>query len=212
MQNLVVGGVDATFVTLTWALSPLVNHSEVLKRAQEELDLHIGRENWVEESDTKKLVYLQAIIMETMRLYPAGPLIPREAIEDCRLAGYNLPKGTMLFLNFWRLHRDSRIWQEPDEFKPERFLTAHVDVDVRGQQFEYLPFSSGRRACPGISLAMRMLFLTLAHVLQGFNITTPTNEPVDMREGLSMTLPKLTPLEVILSPRLSDQLYGNNIS
>lgn len=210
--NLVVGSVDTTSVTLTWALSLLVNHSQVLRRAQEELDLQIGRESWVQESDTKKLVYLQAIIMETMRLYPAGPLIAREAIEDCRLAGYNLPKGTMLFLNFWRLHRDSRIWQEPDEFKPERFLSAHVDVDVRGKQFEYLPFSSGRRACPGNSLAMRMLFLTLARVLQGFNITTPTNEPVDMREGLSLTLPKVTPLEVILSPRLSDELYRNNIS
>ena len=209
MQNLILGGVDSTPVTITWALSLLLNHLESLKLAQEELDLHVGREKWVEESDIKNLVYLQAIIKETLRLYPPGPLsVPRQAIEDCTLAGYYVRKGTILFVNIWKLHRDPRIWVEPNEFKPDRFLNAHAEVDVRGKHFEYIPFSSGRRSCPGTSAAMRTISLTLARVLQGFNLSTHRNEPVDMSEGLGgLILAKATPLKVILSPRLSDRLY-----
>lgn len=210
--NLIVAGVDTSFVSLNWALSLLLNHNQVLKKAQEELDHFVGRERWVEESDTKNLVYLQAIIKETLRLYPPGPLsTPREAMEDCCLAGYHVPKGTILLVNLWKLHRDPRIWQEPKEFKPERFLTTHADVDVRGHQFEYIPFSSGRRVCPGIALAMRVMSLTLARVLQGFNLinNAPRNESIDMGEGLGLTMSKITPVEVLLSPRLPDELYKN---
>ncbi|PON59360.1 Cytochrome P450, E-class, group I, partial [Trema orientale] len=201
--NLITASVDTTSVTMTWALSLLVNHLESLELAQEELDLHVGRDRWVEESDIKRLVYLQAIIKETLRLYPPGPLsVPRQCIEDCTLAGYYVPKGTILLVNMWKLHRDPRIWAEPNEFKPDRFLTAHAEVDVRGHQFEYIPFSSGRRSCPGTSSAMQTMSLTLARLLQGFNMTSSRNEPVDMTEGLGLTMPKAIALEVMLTPRL----------
>ncbi|KAK1356015.1 hypothetical protein POM88_049271 [Heracleum sosnowskyi] len=102
---------------------------------------------WVEESDIKDLIYLQAIVKETLRLYPGGPLsVPHEALEDCTVAGHYVPKGTQLWVNIWKLHRDSGSWTDPYEFQPERFLTSHVGTDVRGQQFEYIPFSSGRRS------------------------------------------------------------------
>ncbi|KAH7537073.1 hypothetical protein FEM48_Zijuj03G0053400 [Ziziphus jujuba var. spinosa] len=206
--NLIIGGTDTTSLTLIWALSLLLNHHEVLKRAQEELDIHVGKERWVEEADIKNLVYFQAIVKEVLRLYPAGPLgVPREAMEDCNVSGYHIPKGTRLLLNIWKLHRDSRIWTDPDEFKPERFLTGHAHLDVRGQNFEYIPFGSGRRACPGISSGLQMVNLVLARLLQGFTMTTPRNEPVDMEEGLGITIAKAKPLNVMLSPRLSHALY-----
>ncbi|XP_015892336.3 xanthotoxin 5-hydroxylase CYP82C4 [Ziziphus jujuba] len=207
--NLVIGGADTTYLTLTWALSLLLNHVEALKAAQEELDIQVGKGRWVEESDIKNLVYLRAIVKETLRLYPSGPLVaPREAMEDCYVAGYQIPRGTRLLVNIWKLHRDPRVWIDPLEFKPERFISGdNARLDVRGHNFEYIPFSSGRRSCPGISSAMQIICLTLARVLQGFNLATPTNEPVDMSEGLGLTMPKATPLQVCLSLRLPNVLY-----
>ncbi|KAA8550579.1 hypothetical protein F0562_002263 [Nyssa sinensis] len=206
--NLILAGSDTSSITLTWALSLLLNHNKVLKCVQEELDIHVGRERWVEDLDIKNLAYLQAIVKETLRLYPPGPLsAPREAMKDCYVSGYYVPKGTRLLVNMWKLHRDPSIWTDAFEFQPERFLTSNVGVDVRGQQFEYIPFSSGRRLCPGITSSLQMICLTLARLLQGFNLITPMNTQVDMSEGLGLSLPKATPLEVILTPRLPCKLY-----
>uniref|UniRef100_A0A2N9I0Z8 Cytochrome P450 n=1 Tax=Fagus sylvatica TaxID=28930 RepID=A0A2N9I0Z8_FAGSY len=206
---LILGGSDTTTVTLTWALSLLLNNHEVLRKAQQELDLQVGRERQVKESDMKNLVYLQAILKETMRLYPAAPLsVPHESIEDCTLASYHVPVGTRLVVNLPKLHRDPHVWSNPSEFKPERFLTSHKDVDVRGQQFEFIPFGSGRRVCPGISFAVQVMQLTLATLLHAFEISTPSDEPVDMTEKGGQTNLKATPLEVHLTPRLPVQLYA----
>ncbi|KAJ7958090.1 Cytochrome P450 [Quillaja saponaria] len=205
---LILGGSDTTAGTLTWAISLLLNNRHMLKKAQEELNLHVGRDRQVEESDIKKLVYLQAIIKETLRLYPAGPLLgPREALEDCIVAGYDVPAGTRLVVNIWKIHRDPRIWTDPSSFRPERFLTSHAHVDVRGQDFELIPFGSGRRSCPGVSFALQVLHLTLARLLQSFEFATPSDQPVDMTESSGLTIPKAIPLEVLLTPRLSAYLY-----
>ncbi|KAK2996327.1 hypothetical protein RJ639_024942 [Escallonia herrerae] len=207
---IILGGSDTTAGTLTWAISLLLNNPDVLKRAQDELDLHVGVDRQVEESDMKNLVYLQAIIKETLRLYPAGPLLgPREAMDDCNVAGYNVKAGTRLIVNIWKLQRDPKVWENPSAFKPERFLTSHSHVDVRGQQFELMPFGSGRRSCPGVSFALQVLHLTFARLLHAFNLATPSDQPVDMTESPGLTIPKATPLEVLLTPRLSANLYGS---
>ena len=119
-----------------------------LKKAQGELEHHVGMHRQVEESDMNDLVYLQAIIKETLRLYPAGPLLgPREVLEDCNVARYNVKAGTRLIVNVWMIQKDARVWPNPSSFQPERFLTTHVNVDFRGQNFELIPFGSGRRSC-----------------------------------------------------------------
>ncbi|OVA10800.1 Cytochrome P450 [Macleaya cordata] len=209
--SLILGGNETTSVTLTWALSLLLNNRQVLQKAQDELDIHVGRERQVDESDIKNLTYLQAIVKETLRLYPVLSLsAPRLAMEDCTIAGFYVPKGTELMVNLWKLHRDPSIWSEPLEFKPERFLTSsstHGDVDVRGQHFELLPFGSGRRICPGISFALQVLHLTLAQLLHGFHLSTPSDLPVDMTETSGLTCSKATPLDVLLTPRLPSKLY-----
>ena len=138
-----------------------------MKHAQEELDLKVGRDRWVEQSDIQNLVYLKAIVKETLRLYTTAPLsVPHEAMEDCHVGGYHIPKGTRLLVNAWKLHRDPAVWSNPEEFQPERFLTSHATIDVVGQHFELIPFGSGRRSCPGINLALQMLHLTIARLLQ----------------------------------------------
>ncbi|KAK3039368.1 hypothetical protein RJ639_027617, partial [Escallonia herrerae] len=202
------GATDTSTVTLTWALALLLNHNHVLKKAQAELDIHVGRKRQVQESDLKNLVYLQAIIKETLRLYPASGLLPaRESMEDCMVGGYNIPKGTRLVVNLWKIHRDPSVWSDPCEFQPERFLTSHKDVDVRGQHFELIPFGSGRRICPGITLGLHVVHFILASLIHGFEIQKPSDEPVDMTESFGLSNMKATPLHVLLAPRLSSYLY-----
>ncbi|OAY34798.1 cytochrome P450 CYP82D47 [Manihot esculenta] len=208
IQTLIFAGFDTTALTMTWMLANLLNNRRELELAQEEIDQKIGRERPVEESDIENLVYLKAITKETLRLYPTVPMgVPRESMEDCTLFGYHIPKGTRLLTNLWKLHRDPSIWTNPEEFKPDRFLTTHAGVDILGQNFELIPFGSGRRSCPGLNFAMQVILLGMAKLLQGFNFTTPNNEPVDMTESLNLTLSNVTPLEVMVSPRLAPEFY-----
>lgn len=206
---MISGGSDTISVMLIWALSLLLNNRHVLKRAQEELDTHVGKERRVDESDIKNLIYLQAIVKETFRLYPAGPLGgTREFTEDCHVAGYHIPKGTWLIVNIWKLHRDPRAWpDDPSEFKPERFLERHKNVDVRGQDFELIPFGAGRRICPGANFGLHMLHLVLASFLHAFEVWTVGDEGVDMSESAGLTNLKATPLDVLVAPRLSPSVY-----
>ncbi|XP_027353750.1 cytochrome P450 CYP82D47-like [Abrus precatorius] len=206
-STLIAGATDTTTVTLTWGLSLLLNNRHALIKIQEELDEHVGKERLVNESDIKKLVYLQAVVKETMRLYPAGPLSgPREFTQDCSLGGYHIKAGTRFILNIWKLHRDPRVWLDALEFQPERFLDTHKGVDVKGQHFELLPFGGGRRACPGISFGLQMTHLALASFLQAFEVMTPSNAQVDMSATFGLTNIKTTPLDVLVKPRLSHQL------
>ncbi|KAJ0764942.1 putative cytochrome P450 [Helianthus annuus] len=102
----------------------------------------------------------------------------------------------------WKLHRDPNILSDPCEFRPERFLTPnHKDVDVKGADYKLIPFCTGRRSCPGIRLALQMLPLVLATLLQNFEMTTPDGAPVDMTVMVGMTNMKASQLEVLVSPR-----------
>lgn len=203
-----MGGTDTTAVTLTWAMSLLLRNPLVLEKAKEEIDMKFDKDGYISESDATKLVYLQAIVKETLRLYPPATLSsPREFIEDCTLSGYHVKKGTRLIPNLWKIHRDPGVWPDPLEFKPERFLTTHKDVDLKGQNFEFLPFGSGRRICAGMSLGLNMIHFTLANLLHSFDILNPLAEPIDMTEVFGFTNTKGTPLEILVKPRLSTNYY-----
>lgn len=202
---------DTTTVTLTWGLSLLLNNRDVLQKAQQELDTHIGRERLPNESDMKNLVYLQAIIKETLRLSPAAAMtVTHESLAECTVGGYHIPAGTRLFVNLWKVHHDPRIWPDPDKFKPERFLTTHKDFDIKGGNFEYIPFSSGRRMCPGFLFASQNMQLTMATLLHGFEISTTSDEMVDLGENFGTTNLRFSKLQVHLTPRLPLHLYQQN--
>jgi len=203
-----LGGSDTTAIALIWTLALLLNNRNMLKKAQDELDTHVGKHRQVAETDIKNLVYLQAIVKETFRLHQPAPLSgPREAMEDCTVAGFHFPAGTRLLVNLWKLHRDPNIWANPLEFQPERFLKEHANLDVRGQDFEFTPFGSGRRMCPAVSFAVQVVHLTLARLLHGFELRTVSDTPVDMTESPGLAVPKATPLEVVLRPRLPSIAY-----
>ncbi|GAV72512.1 p450 domain-containing protein [Cephalotus follicularis] len=207
-MTIIAGGTDTTTVSITWALALLLNNPHTLIKVQEELEIHIGKERLVNESDIDKLVYLQAVVKEALRLCPAGPLSgAREFTEDCTIGGYHVSAGTRLILNIWKIQTDPRIWSDPLKFNPERFFTTHKDVHAMGQHFELIPFGGGRRSCPGIGLALQMTHLVLATLLHSFHISTPSNATVDMKGTAGMTNIKATPLEVLIKPRLSLKSY-----
>lgn len=211
MQNLVLGGSEALAITLTWALSLLLNNPTTLKKAQEEIDTVIGKDRRVTESDTEDLVYIHSVVKETLRLYPPNPVIAMHcASEDCTLApdNYHIPKGTRLMVNIWKIQRDAKTWPQPTEFRPERFVTTHKDVDTKGYNFEYIPFGSGRRSCPGTVLGLRIAHFTLATLLHCFDISKSSDEAIDMTESPGLSNKKAMPLQVCLTPRLRPEIYG----
>ncbi|XP_031473319.1 xanthotoxin 5-hydroxylase CYP82C4-like [Nymphaea colorata] len=143
-----------------------------------------------------------------MRLYPMGPLlVPHESMESIQLGGFELPVGSTLFVNVWKIHHDPTLWMDPEEFKPERFLSSCNEMtSFGGQDFAFLPFGSGRRICVRWQMAMQVLHLTVARLLQSFEWSTPMNEPVDMTEGHDLALPKATPLSAFEAPSPSPPL------
>eukprot|EP01018_Ginkgo_biloba_P040754 Gb_24787 [translate_table: standard] len=209
--SMIIVGTDTSAVTIEWALSLLLQHPDILKKAQEELDTKIGRNRLVEESDIPQLEYLQLIVKETLRLYPAGPLlVPHESKEDCHIGGYHVSVGTLLVVNAWAIHRDPVTWKKPLEFKPERFMEGKLEMEIEGRgnnEFEMIPFGAGRRGCPGASLALCIVNIVLARLLQSFSWSLPLGKVIDMREAAGLTIPKAVPLEALIKPRLPPHLY-----
>ncbi|KAJ7961692.1 Cytochrome p450 [Quillaja saponaria] len=210
--TMIAGGIDTSTYTLIWSISLLLNNVHVLSKAQEELDVHVGKDRFVKESDLDKLFYIQAIIKETLRLHsPAPLLLPHEFTEDCIIAGFHISKGTRLMTNLWKIHTDPSIWTDPLEFKPERFLTTHKYVELRGNYYEFIPFGSGRRICPGISFGLQLLHFTLATFLHSFEISSPIGAPVNMPETFGVTNLKSTLLQVLVKPRLLQIFTPNDV-
>ncbi|XP_022940481.1 cytochrome P450 CYP82D47-like isoform X2 [Cucurbita moschata] len=201
---LILGGFHTTTTEMTWALSLLLNREEAYEKVQEELDEHVGRDRVVKESDLKILIYLQAVVKETLRMYPAAQLsVPHESTEDCTIAGYHIPAKTRLWVNLYKLQRDPSVWENPDQFCPERFLTTQKNFDVKGQNPQLIPFGAGRRICPAMIFALQVLHLSFARLLHEFEIRRPSEEPLDMEETAALNITKKVPLRVILTPRLS---------
>ncbi|KAI3412891.1 uncharacterized protein J3R85_016787 [Psidium guajava] len=191
--SMLAAGTDTSSVTIEWAMSLLLNHPDVLKKAQVELDDVVGRDRLPDEADIHKLPCLQNIINEVLRLFPPGPLlVPHESSEDCTIGGFDVPRGTMILVNAWAIHRDPKVWDDPTSFKPERHEGLEGD-----HAYRLLPFGMGRRSCPGAGLANRVVGLALAALIQCFEWERVGEEPVDLLEGTGLTMPKRRPLEAM---------------
>ncbi|KAL6215432.1 hypothetical protein ACLB2K_014862 [Fragaria x ananassa] len=176
----------------------LAQQPRSLAKAQSEIDEQIGQSRLVEEADLAKLPYLSCIIYETLRMYPAAPLLPpHEASEDCTVGGFHVPRGTMLLVNAWAIQNDPELWANPEQFKPERFQNVQGERDG----FKWLPFGTGRRGCPGEGLATRIVGLTLVSLIQCFEWERSGEEMVDMTEGAGLAMPKAHPLLAKCRPR-----------
>uniref|UniRef100_A0A5B7BAN2 Geraniol 8-hydroxylase n=1 Tax=Davidia involucrata TaxID=16924 RepID=A0A5B7BAN2_DAVIN len=196
LLDLYIAGNDTTSNTLEWAMAEVLQNPETLKRARAELDQIIGKGNPVEESDIARLPYLQAIVKETFRLHPPVPfLIPRKVEADVEVCGFIVPKGAQVLVNAWAIGRDPSTWANPNSFVPDRFLGSQVDV--RGHDFELIPFGAGRRICPGLPLAIRMVHLMLGSLMNSFDWKLEDAGDINMEEKFGITLQKSHPLRAI---------------
>jgi len=197
MQTILSAGTHSLAGSMEWAISLLLNHPQVLAKARIEIDTHVGPNRLLTDSDLPNLHYLNNVVKETLRLFPAGPLLlPHMSSSNCTVAGYDIPCGTMLFVNAYAIHRDPELWAEPSRFKPERFTEETND-----RHKIYLPFGMGRRSCPGEGLATRTMGLTLGALIQCFEWERIGEEEVDMTEGSGIVLAKAMPLEALYKPR-----------
>ena len=195
-----IAGTETTGVTIEWAMSLLLNHPEVLQKVRAEIFSHVGHESLLNDSDLAKLPYLRCVVNETLRLYPPAPiLLPHCSSEDCMVDGYEIPKGTLLLVHAWAIHRDPSIWKDPTKFKPERFEGTFEEKEG----LKYLPFGLGRRACPGATMGFRLVLLALGSAIQCFEWEKVGSDKVDMTPGTGngITISKARPLEALFCPR-----------
>ncbi|XP_010455670.1 PREDICTED: flavonoid 3'-monooxygenase-like [Camelina sativa] len=204
LMDMVVGGTDTSTNTIEFAMAELIRSPELMKRAQQELEEVVGKDNIVEESHIARLPYVVAIMKETLRLYPTIPLlVPHRPTETAVVGGYTVPKNTKIFINAWSIQRDPNVWENPTEFRPERFLDDK-SCDFNGTDYRFLPFGSGRRICAGIALAERMVLYTLATLVHSFEWKIPEGHVLDLEEKFGIVLKLKTPLVALPVPRLSN--------
>ncbi|TVU13374.1 hypothetical protein EJB05_40426, partial [Eragrostis curvula] len=196
LMDTFAGGIDTCAVTMIWIMSELMRNPRVMLKALAEVRGLIRNKPKVDEEDIKNLKYLKMVIKENFRLHPPGTLlIPRETMQSCLISGYNVSPGTRVFVNVWAMGRDPGIWDNPEEFYPERFEESHVDF--KGSNFELLPFGSGRRACPAVAMGVANVELALANLLYCFDWELPVGmreEDIDMEETGQLAFRKEVPL------------------
>ncbi|XP_074263431.1 cytochrome P450 703A2 [Silene latifolia] len=214
IQDMIAAATDTSAVTNEWAMAEVIKHPRVLKKIQAELDTVVGPNRMVQESDLTQLTYLRCVVRETFRMHPAGPLlIPHESTRPTKINGYDIPAGTRVFINTHGLGRNPNVWDNVDEFYPERHWpvdgVGRVEIS-HGSDFKILPFSAGKRRCPGAPLGVVFVLMGLARLFHAFDWEPPygmKNEEIDTVEVYGMTMPKALPLWALAKPRLAHHLY-----
>ncbi|XP_047309332.1 flavonoid 3',5'-hydroxylase 1-like [Impatiens glandulifera] len=213
LLDLLSAGTDTSSSAIEWALAELLSNPKLMAKAHKEMDRVIGKERRLEETDLPKLPYLQAICKEAFRKHPSTPLnLPRISTQACEVNGYYIPKNTRLSVNIWAIGRDPSVWENPMEFKPERFLEGKMaKVDPRGNDFELIPFGAGRRICAGVRMGIVMVEYLLGTMIHSFDWNLPDDVvELNMDEIFGLALQKAIPLSALVTPRLSPNAYSTN--
>nr|QWK52415.1 cytochrome P450 705A24 [Isatis tinctoria] len=208
--ELFLGAGDSSSSTARWAMAEIINHPEILERLREEIDSVVGKDRLVQETDLPKLLYLQAVVKEALRLHPVGPVVPRELQEDCNIRGFNIPKGTSLVINAYAVMRDPDSWEDPNEFKPERFMVSsrsRKEEEREEKSLKFLSFGAGRRGCPGLTLGHTFVGTAIGVMVQCFDWEIK-GDKVNMEEapGLRFFSALAHPLKCTPVPRNINRL------
>ncbi|CAN6310305.1 unnamed protein product [Urochloa humidicola] len=201
--DLFLGGTETTSSIAEWVMSELVRNPEVMVKAQAEVREVFNKKNTCDhESLLDQLHYMRMVIKETMRLYPPLPLLlPRLCIETCDVGGFKVAKGTRVIVNSWAMARSPEYWEDAEVFRPERFEKSMIDY--KGTQFEYMPFGSGRRMCPGMAFGMVTLELIVARLLYYFDWSLPVGmrpEELDMDMTVGAATRRVKQLQLVATP------------
>ncbi|MED6134576.1 hypothetical protein PIB30_038213 [Stylosanthes scabra] len=196
------GGSDTAATTINWAMAEMMKNPKILKKAEAEVREVLDRRTTgaeVDETCIEEMKYLKAVIKETLRLHPPGPLlIPRECGRACEIHGYHIPAKSKIIINAWAIATDPNYWTEPERFYPERFLDS--TIDFKGNNFEFIPFGAGRRICPGMHYGVASVELILALLLYHFDWKLPSgikSEDLDMSELFGASVVKKSDLFLV---------------
>jgi len=205
LDNMNTAGMETIVWSLEWVIAELVNHPEVQQKIREELDAVVAPGIPMTESDIVKLPYLQAVMKESLRLHITLPFVPRLNVPQTKLGGYDIPAGTKVLVNIWWLANNPELWDNPQDFIPERFLQDDNKIEFHGNDFRFLPFGAGRRKCPGIHMAIANVALTVGRLVQNFELLPPPGQSkVDVSDkGGQFSLPILNQTLLVAKPRPS---------
>ncbi|KAK7406773.1 hypothetical protein VNO78_08404 [Psophocarpus tetragonolobus] len=209
IMDVMFGGTETVASAIEWAMAELMRSPEDHKRVQQEIVDVVGLDRRVEEFDFEKLTYLKCALKETLRLHPPIPLLLHETAKETMVGGYLIPKKARVMINAWAIGRDKNSWEEPETFKPSRFLKPGVP-DFKGSSFEFIPFGSGRRSCPGMQLGLYALELAVAHLLHCFTWELPDGmkpSEMDMGDVFGLTAPRATRLIAVPTKRVVCPLF-----
>jgi len=178
-----MAGVETTLSTIRWFFLYLFYYPKYQQKLYKEIESKIGLKRPTTHKDIDSLPLVQAAILETLRLATVAPLsIPHKTTTDTSLAGKNIPKNTMVILNLYSIHHNEDDWENPNEFKPERWL--NVDGSLKPEkEFSFVPFSTGTRSCIGEKMARMELFLIVTRVLAKFEVLPDPDEPLPSLSG-----------------------------
>ncbi|KAF3438775.1 hypothetical protein FNV43_RR21539 [Rhamnella rubrinervis] len=202
LADMFVAGTDTTSTVMEWLMAELVRNPEVMKKAQEEVRRVVGKKSNIDMEDINQMGYLKCVIKESLRLHPSLPLlVPRQTSESIQLGGFHIPAETTVFVNAWAIQRDPTLWDRPEEFIPERFENS--DIDFKGQDFQFSPFGTGRRGCPGMTFGITVNESVIANLLYWFDWKLPGGvlaKDLDMTEAHSLTVFKKLPFHLLPIP------------
>ncbi|XP_009687467.2 cytochrome P450 2J2 [Struthio camelus] len=195
--DLFLTGTETTATAIRWALLYMAMHPHVQEKVQLEIDTVIGQSRQPAMDDKENMPYTSAVLSEVLRLGNIVPLgVPRMSTSDTTLAGFHLPKGTTLMTSLTSIMFDKNVWETPDTFNPEHFL----ENGQYRKRDAFLPFSAGKRACPGEQLARTELFIFFTALLQKFTFQAPAHAALTFEFTLSLTrCPK--PFQIRALPR-----------
>uniref|UniRef100_A0A7N0TMR6 Cytochrome P450 n=1 Tax=Kalanchoe fedtschenkoi TaxID=63787 RepID=A0A7N0TMR6_KALFE len=204
-SEVIIGGTDTSATILQWAMFNLVQHQDIQEKLYKEIVDTVGQNGTIQESDVEKMVYLGAVVRETLRRHPPTHFtLSHAAVTDTELAGYTIPTGVNVeFYTAW-LTADPEVWENPGKFLPERFLTGDgVGVDLTGVKgVKMAPFGVGRRICPAFTLGLLHVHLILARMVHDFKWLPLPGSPPDPTETFAFTVVMKNPLKAIIKPRV----------
>ncbi|XP_074300970.1 cytochrome P450 89A2-like [Silene latifolia] len=203
-SEFLTAGADTTSTALQWIMANLVKYPTIQDTLYQAIKEVIGTEaKEVKEEDMSKIAYLKAVILEGLRRHPPSHFsLPHAVSEEVTLGGYNVPKNAIIFFTLTEMCHDPKVWEDPMEFKPERFMENEKDIDITGsREIKMMPFGVGRRICPAFRLAILHLEYFVANLVWKFEWITPNGYQVDLSEKQEFTVVMKHPLHAYLRHR-----------
>lgn len=206
VQDVFFGGIGTASSMLDFTMAELMQRPQMMEKLQAEVNSCIPNgQEVVSEADLVDMIYLRAVVKESLRLHPVAPLLPHFSMAQCRIEGHNIPAGVQVLINSSAIGRDTRYWEDAEEFIPERFIGdgCATHVNFKGNDYQFLPFGSGRRMCAGVNFGIACIELMLANLVHRFDWELPMEKKrgdIDMSEVFGLVVSRKEKL--LLVPKL----------